>query len=518
RPIHTHSRVRRVHSATANESRNPFEDSQTLRAQGGLSSTTRDWRESSSGSPFSSPIQHFSIMAEGGSVRTGDNGGGGGGSSSSSSSRSKRPLRRQQQQQQQQQQPGEVPEATTTRAGSKRRRGEASDGTNGGQRGASNHVAANNDVAPPPAKQPRGLYRRVSGLVGRAVGLLTRVASAAAEDDDLEAEGGAVARGEESTAVEPEEGNEGTPAAAAADPPVGAAGVSSTPGRGAAAATSTPFPSSRHGGVGGGADVNPTKAAFFSPGVGQRREGLRRQTRRGGAGAGTKGNAISKLPSSLRLSSSARRASGDGLGSTSLRGSTAGDGGGGGGRAEELGLPPVPPFYKLEAASPAPAGRVGDDEGEASHEHGGIGVARSLRSGRVIDGVVGVGGGAAPAAAAVGSSDISGRATDGKIKRSGKGPRARSGHLGADDMQEEEEEEEEGDDDGDDDEERGGGGAALTATERRDLYRSLARGPYLSAWESLYLLRQLNSPEANALKERCLKKYKARVAENTAAA
>ncbi|CAN0541697.1 unnamed protein product, partial [Ectocarpus sp. 12 AP-2014] len=330
-------------------------------------------------------------MAEGGSVRSGDNGVGGGGSSSSSSSRSKRPLRRQQQ-------PGEVLEATTTRAGSKRRRGEASDGANGGQRGASDHhVAANNDVAPPPAKQPRGLYRRVSGLVGRAVGLLTpgrprapsRIASAVAGDEDLEAEGGAAARAEESTAVEPEEGNEGMPAAAAADPPGGAAGVTSTPGRGAAAATSAPSPSSRHGGVGGGADANPTKAAFFSPGVGQRREGLRRQTRRGGAGAGTKGNAISKLPSSLRLSSSARRASGDGLGSTSLRGSTAGDGGGGGG-AEELGLPPVPPFYKLGAASPAPAGRVGGDEGEANHEHGGIGFARSSRSGRVIDGVVGV--------------------------------------------------------------------------------------------------------------------------------
>ncbi|CAN0245097.1 unnamed protein product, partial [Ectocarpus sp. 4 AP-2014] len=152
-------------------------------------------------------------------------------------------------------------------------------------------------------------------------------------------------------------------------------------------------------------------------------------------GEGTKGNAISKLPSSLRLSSSARRASGDGLGSTSLRGSTAGDGGGGG--AEELGLPPVPPFYKLGAASPAPAGRVRGDEGEVNHEHGSIGVARSFRSGRVTDGVVGVVGVPGAAAAAVGSSGPTGRAASGKRKKSGKGPRARNGHLGADEMQEE---------------------------------------------------------------------------------
>ncbi|CAM9147640.1 unnamed protein product, partial [Scytosiphon promiscuus] len=245
---------------------------------------------------------------------------------------------------------------------------------------------------------------------------------------------------------------------------------------------------------GGAADANPA-GPLFSPGIVRRSEGPRRhQTRE--SRHGWSGNA----PSS---SSSSRRVSGDGLGASSLRGSTAGDGGGG---VEEFGLPPVPPFYPLGGRGGTPsAGRLGG--GAAAVGRGGSSSSGGLdaREGGVGGTFLFGGGGAGPAR-------ITAAKPRGHTRKNGKG-RGRGGNAGSDGagaMSEQEEEEggaEENDGGAEADGE--GGHAAHTPTETRDLYRSMAYGARLSAWESLYLLGQLPPlQEVILLKERCLRKYR----------
>lgn len=417
---------------------------------------------------------------------------------SNGNSRSKRAAHRQRQQQQQQQ---EAASPTRPPVGSKRRRGaqpeEIADAP-------ADTVA--DDVEPPPAKQSRGLYGRVSGLVGRAVGLLTPgrprrpapVAAAAEEADDLEA-GRGTAEGEGRKITQPDAATPaGGEAAAAAELPDEAVSTAAAAplsalvtrsSRSAATASVATAPPSRHGVAdgddnndGGVADANSAGSLLFSPGIVARRsEGPRRQTR--GSRAGRNGNAPPL--------SSSRRVSGDGLGAASLRGSTAGDSGGGGGGIVEFGLPPVPPFYPLGGSAATPsAGRR---------------VAAAGRSGR--EGAGGAylfgGGGAGPARLTV--VETPGQ----KSKKNGKGRGGNEGRGGTDELPEEEDEEERegGEPDGE------GGYATHTSTETRDLYRSVAYGPRLSAWESLYLLGQLPpTQEVIQLKERCLQKYRETIA------
>ncbi|CAN0145647.1 unnamed protein product, partial [Pylaiella littoralis] len=358
------------------------------------------------------------VMAEGGAAAS-DNGGNGSSSSRSRTERSERRVHRQQQQQQELQHQ-QAPETRAT-AGSKRRRGESSQEANvTGDAQDENVDGGAADVATPAAKQARGLYGRLSGLVGRAVGLLTpgrprAPAPLHMEDaDDVEA-GRAPGRGREEESIAAAgaaaSSNEGTPAAAAAvDPAVGAALSSSrtVPDR------------TDHGVVDGdGADdaANPAAALLFSPGVGRRSAGPRHQTR--GPRTGRDFNAAS---------SSRRTSAGHGIGSASLRGSTAGDGG-----MDEFDLPPVPAFYPLGsgAAAPSIGGRI---------RHG----THGSSSGRRVTDGTGVNGGAAGPFPTFGggASGPTGLSTaNSRRKNNGKG-RRRGGQLGgggADELHEEEE-------------------------------------------------------------------------------
>lgn len=435
-------------------------------------------------------------MAEGGPAGDNNGGGGSGGSTNGSSMRRGRPLRRQQQQQ------SPSPE-TESAAGSKRRREEAPDEARAAVDG-SPESEDTDSVAPPAAKQARGLYGRVSGLVGRAVNLLTPgrprrttpAASAAAaaaadmeDDGDIEAGRGASAavgaaeggRGQEPVASRPAAAavsNVGEPDGPVVDPAVAAA-------------------ASPHNGIvddNGVGDAYP--GVLFSPGVARRSEGPGRQARRARTGRGD-----GATPSS-------RRISGDGLGPASLRGSTAGDG-----AVEEFGLPPVPPFYPLGGGG---GGRVSPPAG--SVRGAGRGGERSATASRVKDGAGVRGGGPRPLLFGGGDGDGDGPAgpspaASNRKKSKGKG---RAGGVADAELQEEEEEED--DEDGSDEDRQVGGHAVYTATERRDLFRSRASHRGLSAWEMLYLLGHLRDPEATLVKERCVQIYNKRMADAESAA
>jgi len=407
-------------------------------------------------------------MAEGSSVRETD------GNGSIARSTSERPVQRPQQQQDQQ----EVPET----AGSKRRRDEAPGGTDGADQAGESPDAAvvDADVAPPAAKQARGLYGRVSGLVGRAVNLLTpgrsrrpppaEAATAAAMEGvgDLEA-GRGTAGGEEEPVL----------------PRPGAVPVKGTP---AAASSSR----TRRSGVVDDDDAadgtnNPmAAAALFSPGVARRGDGGRRPARRPARASAARTNRNGN-----GAASSSRRASGDGIGSALLRGSTAGDDGAG----EEVGLPPVPPFFPADGGGECLSSAAGVGRGAGR----GVGSATADRVG-------GAGAGASPAGlSAVGPQ---------RKKSKGKGRAGEAGSGGANGEPQEEEEEEE--EESVDEDAEAGGLAAHTATERRDLFRSRANHRGLSAWEALYLLGHMRDPEATLVKERCVQVYNERIAASAA--
>lgn len=436
-------------------------------------------------------------MGEGG-AGSANGGGGGANTNGSSSMRSKRPLHRQQEQQQQQ-----SPEIESA-AGSKRRREdapvEASAAVDDSDRRESESAVDDADVAPPAAKQARGLYGRVSGLVGRAVNLLTpgrpRRATAAASaatdmegEADLEAGTGTTAAigvgtGAGAGAEGAQEPAPGGPAAAAVSNERTPAGLAP-----AMEPAVTATPSSRNGVVGDGgvgdtaapADPGP---ALFSPGIAQRSGGPHRHARRG------------RVAKNDAATWSSRRVSGDGLGPASLRGSTAGDG-----AAEEFSLPPVPPFYPLGGGG----GGAGHGDRSATTTRAGVGAgrggARPLFIGGAGDGPAG------PRSAAA--------ATRKKSKGKGRGQKAGGGGVAqAEPQDEEEEEEEEG---GREEDRQVGVHAAHTATERRDLFRSRANYRGLSAWEMLYLLGHLRDPEATLVKERCVQIYNQRIADAEAA-